>query len=138
MSVQVSFHGGIALSKLEFRRVEKWLIVLIAIHSYVIGIFLLFFTRWGAALGGWSEVVPLFFARQAGIFHVVVASGYLLEYFRHGSVIFLLLAKVLAVAFLTSVMVAEPATPWVVGLSAVGDAVMALVVYLVHRRVLMD
>ncbi len=119
---------------LDYCRLEKWLIVLIAIHSFVIGLFLLFLTRWGAAFGGWPEVMPLFFARQAGIFHVVVASGYLIEYFRHGSVTFLLVAKILAVAFLTGVLVFDPSTPWVVGLSALGDGAMALVVYLVHRR----
>lgn len=127
--------GRAVLANLDFRRLEKWLVVLIAIHSYSIGLSLLFLTRWGAALGGWPDVVPLFFARQAGIFHVVVASGYLLEYFRHGSVTFLLLAKIMAVAFLTGMMVTEPSSPWVVGLSAFGDAVMALIIYLVHRRV---
>jgi len=123
------------LSKTDWRRLEKWLVALIAIHSFLIGIFLLFFTRWGTALGGWPEVVPLFFARQAGIFHVVVACGYLLDYFRHGSVTFLLLAKILAVAFLTGIMVSEPSSPWTIPLSAVGDGMMALVMYLVHRRV---
>jgi hypothetical protein len=120
---------------MNVRNLEKWLVILIAFHSFVIGIFLLFFTRWGAALGGWSEVTPLFFARQAGAFHFVVAAGYLLEYFRHGSVAFLLVTKILAVAFLTGAMVVEPASPWTVSVSALGDAMMALVVYLVHRRV---
>lgn len=126
--------GGAVLSTRDFARLERWLVVLIASHSFLIGIFLLFLTRWGAALGGWPEVVPLFFPRQGGIFHIVVACGYLIEYFRHGSVTFLLVAKILAVAFLTGVMVADPSSPWAVGLSALGDAMMALVVYLVHRR----
>lgn len=119
---------------MDYRRIEKWLIVLIALHSFTIGIFLMFFTRWGAALGGWPEVVPLFFPRQGGIFHIVVASGYLLEYFRHGTVTFLLLAKILAVTFLVGMMVVDPESPWLVALSALGDATMALVVYVVHRR----
>ena len=119
---------------MDYRRIEKWLIVLIALHSFTIGIFLLFFTRWGAELGGWPEVVPLFFAKQGEIFHVVVACGYLLEYSRHGTVTFLLLAKILAVAFLVGMMVVDPASPWTVGLSALGDAIMALVVYVVHRQ----
>ena len=121
-------------TKLDFQRVEKWLVILIAIHSVVVGIFLLFLTRWGAAFGGWPEVSPLFFARQAGIFHFVVAAGYLIEYFRYGGVTFLLITKILAVAFLAGVMVADPTSPWAVPLSAVADGLMALVVYLVHRR----
>jgi len=115
-------------------RAETWLIVLIAIHSYAVGFFLLFLTRWGADFGGWGEVSPLFFARQAGIFHVVVATGYLNEYFRYGGISLLLTAKIMAVLFLVSMMmVAEPAT-WTIPLSAVGDGLMGLVAYLVHRK----
>ncbi|MGB5161455.1 MAG: hypothetical protein WBP10_00940 [Thermoanaerobaculia bacterium] len=115
-------------------RAETWLIVLISIHSYAVGFFLLFLTRWGADFGGWGEVSPLFFARQAGIFHVVVATGYLNEYFRYGGISLLLTAKIMAVLFLVSMMmVAEPA-PWTIPLSAIGDGAMGLVAYLVHRK----
>jgi len=117
-----------------WQRAETCLIVLIAIHSYTVGFFLLFLTRWGTAFGGWGDVTPLFFARQAGIFHVVVATGYLYEYFRYRGIGLLLTAKILAVLFLTSMMmVAEPA-PWSIPLSAVGDGLMGLVAYLVHRK----
>lgn len=112
---------------------ETRLIVLIAAHSAVVGILLLFATDWGVALGGWGTVEPPFFARQAGVFHIVVALGYLLEYFRYRGVGLLLIAKTIAVLFLTTSMVLEP-QPWVVPLSALGDGAMAFVVYLVHRR----
>lgn len=115
-------------------RAEKWLVVLIAIHSYAVGFFLLFFTRWGADFGGWGEVAPLFFARQAGVFHFVVATGYLNEYFRYRGVTLLLTTKVIAVLFLVSMMmVAEPA-PWTIPLSALADGAMAFVVYLVYQK----
>jgi hypothetical protein len=112
---------------------EAWLILLIAVHSYAVGFFLLFLTRWGARFGGWPEVEPLFFARQAGIFHLVVATGYLIEYVRYRGVAFLLTAKTAAVLFLTGVMLLDGA-PWAVPLSAVGDAAMGLVVLLVRRK----
>ena len=114
-------------------KVEKWLILAIAAHSFGIGVVLLFLTQPGAALGGFPEVVPLFFACQGGIFHIVVSIGYLLDYFRFGSVTFLLLAKIMAVAFLVGEMVVEPGLPWTLPVSAVGDGLMALVVYCVHR-----
>ena len=115
-------------------RAEKWLVVLIAIHSYAVGFFLLFFTRWGADFGGWGEVAPLFFARQAGVFHFVVATGYLNEYFRYRGVSLLLTTKIIAVLFLVSMMMmAEPA-PWTIALSALADGAMALVAYLVHSK----
>lgn len=126
--------SAIRLQTELWQRVETWLIVLIAIHSFVVAFFLIFLTRWGAAFGGWGEVSPLFFARQAGVFHVVVGVGYLLEYFRYRGVSFLLATKVLAVLFLASMMVVAEPAPWAVPLSGVADALMALIVYLVHRK----
>ena len=118
---------------LDWRRIETWLVVLIALHSYAVGVVLLFLTRWGIDFGGWGEASPLFFARQAGIFHVVVATGYLLEYFRSRTVALMLMAKLTAVVFLTSMMWVEE-TPWAVPLSAVGDGLMGIVVWIVHRK----
>jgi hypothetical protein len=118
---------------LDWRRIEIWLVVLIAIHSYVVGFFLIFLTRWGVEFGGWGEASPLFFVRQAGIFHVVVATGYLLEYIRYRGVTLVLTAKTTAVVFLTAMMWVEEA-PWAVPLSAVGDGLMGLVVWIVHRK----
>jgi hypothetical protein len=118
-----------------WQRLETWLIVLIAIHSYAVGFFLLFFTRWGAEFGGFGTVTPLFFPRQAGIFHFVVATGYLYEYFRYREVGLLLLTKIFAVLFLVSMMMVAQPTAWAIPLSAVGDGAMALVTYLVHLKV---
>jgi len=117
-----------------WQRAETWLIVLIAVHSYAVGFFLLFLTRWGANFGGFGEVTPLFFARQAGIFHVVVATGYLNEFFRYRGISLLLTAKIMAVLFLTSMMVVAEPAPWTILLSALGDGAMGLVAYLVHRK----
>ena len=117
----------------KLRGIETWLIVLIAAHSAAVGCFLLFATRWGAAFGGWGEVEPVFFARQAGVFHIVAAIGYLLEYFRYRGIGLLMTAKSVAVIFLVGSMLIEP-QPWVVPLSALGDGAMALAAWLVHRR----
>ena len=119
-------------ARIPWDAVERWLVVLVALHSYAVGLFLLFATRWGAAFGGFGDVQPLFFARQAGIFHFVVASGYLLEYRRDRGVSLMLLAKGTAVAFLVAMSFSEPQA-WSVPLSAVGDAAMALVVIAVRR-----
>jgi hypothetical protein len=114
------------------RRLERWLVVLIALHSYGVGCGLLFLTEWGARLGGWSEVDPLFFARQAGIFHFLIATAYLLEYFRNGTVTLLLTAKATAVLFLGVMMLVEPGQ-WIVPVSAAADGLMGAAVWWVHR-----
>ena len=114
------------------RRLLDWLVVLIAIHSLAVGALLALLPRWSAAFGGWGEASPLFFIRQAGVFHLVVAAGYLLEYRRHGTVGLLLMAKSVAVVFLLTYTLAGNA-PWAVPLSAAGDAAMALVVAWAYR-----
>jgi hypothetical protein len=116
----------------RLRRLEGWLVVLIALHSLSVAFFLLFLTEWGVRFGGWGEASPLFFARQAGVFHVVVAVGYLIEWFRHRGVVLLVTTKAIAVLFLGAMYLIDGG-PWAVPLSAAGDAAMALAVLVVHR-----
>jgi len=125
--------AGAPVNREAWGLVEKWLVVLIAIHSYAVGVFLLFATEWGTTFGGWSDVQPLFFARQAGVFHFLIATAYLIEYFRYRGVILLVTAKLTAVVFLLAMMLVESA-PWAVGLSAAGDGLMGLAVLFVHSR----
>lgn len=109
------------------RPLLHWLVVLIALHSLGVGLFLVFVTTWGLAFGGWTHVSPLFFPQQAGAFHFVVAAGYLIEWLRYRGVILLLTAKATAVVFLTATGLAYGG-PWAVWVSAVVDAAMGLVV----------
>jgi hypothetical protein len=117
----------------RLREVELWLIRLIVVHSTAVGILLLFAPTWSANFGGWGSVEPLFFMRQAGVFHIIVAVGYLLEYRQRGGVSFLVFTKSVAFVFLVSVTLFGE-TAWAVPLSAGGDGLMALVVALVHRE----
>jgi hypothetical protein len=114
------------------RFLERWYVPLVALHSYCVGGFLVFATRWGAEFGGWGEVEPLFFARQAGVFHFVVATGYLIEYYRYRRIALMLVAKSIAVFFLT-VMALLDGGPWAVPLSALADGGMALIAWYLHR-----
>jgi hypothetical protein len=117
----------------KWQAVEQWLIVLIAFHSAAIGLAALVATDWGVRFSGFEGVSPLFFPRQVGIFHVVVALAYLIEWFRYRGVAVLLATKTIAVVFLTSMLLVDR-LPWVVPLSAVGDGLMGLAVLLVHLR----
>lgn len=114
-------------------RVERALVVLIALHSIGIGLGAVFFAPWGLRFGGFENVSPIFFPRQVGIFHVLAGIAYLIEYFRYRGVAILLTAKCLAVLFLTAMMLADD-LPWVVPFSAAGDGAMALAVLAVRRR----
>ena len=119
---------------MDRRFFERWLVVLVALHSLAVGAVLLGIPRWAAALGGWGDVDTLFFIRQGGIFHVVVAAGYLMEYLRHQTVRLLLTAKTMATVFLVLSWLADPLSAWALPFAALGDGLMGLLVFLVHRR----
>lgn len=108
-------------------------VVLVALHSFAVGAFLLFATEWGGRFGGFGEVSPPFFARQAGIFHFVIATAYLVEWFVYRGVIVMLLAKASAVVFLLAVW-ALGVDAWSVPFSAAGDAFMGAATLLLWRR----
>lgn len=113
------------------RRLEAALVVAVALHSYAIAVCLMAFTDWSGAFGGWGEIRPRFFARQAGVFHAVVATGYLLEYYYYRGVRLLLVTKLTAVVFLVYSALLWP-SPWAIPASAVGDGLMGLAVGLVR------
>jgi len=113
---------------------ERILIILIALHSVIVGIMLLVFPEWAVKFAGWSGADPIFFIRQAGAFHFVLAAGYLVEYSRTQTITLLLIAKTTAFVFLVGGSVLSD-TPWSVWFSGFADGAMALVAFLVHRAV---
>jgi len=115
---------------------ERALIILIALHSIIVGVMLLFFAEWAVRFAGWAGAEPIFFIWQAGAFHFVLATGYLVEYFRWRSISILLIAKTIAFVFLIGGSLLA-ATPWSVWFSGLADGAMALVAFLVHRAVAM-
>ena len=111
---------------------ERLLVILIALHSVIVGAILFIAPQWGLRFGGWDGIDPEFFGRQAGIFHFVLATGYLIEYFRYRGVVLLISAKCIAVGFLTIMHFIDP-NPWAVWVSSVGDGIMAALAWWIHR-----
>ena len=105
---------------------------LVAAHSAVVGLALLVAPDLSARFAGFGQVTPPFFARQAGVFHLVLAVGYLFEQ-RRGSAALLVVAKTTAFAFLTGSWLAG--TPgWSVPFSGLSDGAMGLVAWWLWRR----
>lgn len=119
---------------MDWRKIERWVVVLVAMHSFGVGVVLICFSRWAAAFGGWGDADLVFFVRQGGAFHLVVATGYILEYFKYSSVRLLLFAKSVGVVFLTLSWLADFQGAWAVPFSAFGDASMLFLVWFVHRK----
>jgi len=105
------------------RRLLGPFVALVALHSVAIGLALALFPRWSAAFGGFDPATAGFFTRQGGAFHLVLGVAYALELRLSGTVRLLLLAKASAVVFLLATLLAGGA-PWVVAISAAGDALM--------------
>jgi hypothetical protein len=114
------------------RRLETVLVLLVTLHTLVVGSLLLFAARWAVVFGGWGEVTPLFFPRQGGAFHFAVAFGYLHEHFRHRGIALMVATKTIAFVFLTGAVLLDH-VPWAVGVSGVLDGAMAVAVLAVHR-----
>jgi hypothetical protein len=112
---------------------ERWYVLLVSLHSAVVGGMLLFFPAWAARFGGWGDVDTLFFVRQGGAFHFVAVFAYLVEHFKCRGVTVMVLAKSLALVFLLSCVLLD-GQPWAVGASGVGDGLMAVIAVLLHRR----
>ena len=113
---------------------ETLLIILVALHSAIIGVVFMFAPNWLMQFGGWEGIDPVFFGRQAGAFHLVLAIAYLIEYFNYGGIKILLMAKGFALVFLLVCTQVDP-LPWAVPVSGLGDGLMALFVWWVHHRV---
>ena len=113
---------------------ERVLIILISLHSIIVGIMLMFFAEWAVRFAGWADADPVFFIWQAGAFHFVLATGYLVEHSRSRTISLLLIAKTTAFVFLIggSLLIE---TPWSVWFSGFADGAMALTAFLVHRAV---
>ncbi len=106
--------------------------VLVAAHSLAIGVGLVAWPGLLTRFAGFGQVEPVFFARQAGVFHLVLAAGYLLDA-RRGSVDFLVAAKLVAVCFLGWATLAG-AAPWSVSFSGAADGAMGLGALWLRRR----
>lgn len=121
------------IKRINYRKLEYWIIILIALHSIGIGTGLLWSPGWAYSFAGWEIPSPIFFPHQGGVFHIVLAIAYLIEYFRYRGVILLFTAKTIAVLFiLVSTIFGN--VSYVVPLFGAIDAIMGIVVFLVHRN----
>ena len=112
-------------------------VALVALHSIAVGVVLAFFPGWGARFGGFDPITPVFFARQGGVFHVVLGIAYWTEYRRTGGVALLVFAKACATVFLLTATLLG-GVPWAVPASAAGDALMGLAAWWLRRRAVGD
>jgi hypothetical protein len=125
------------ISRALYEKSERWLVILVATHSAAVGALLLLAPAWAVRFAGWRGADPLFFLRQAGVFHFVVVFGYLYEYFRWRGVTLLVVTKAMAFVFLVASAALTDAA-WSVLFSGIADGMMGASVLLAHRLRLAD
>jgi len=119
--------------RFDWAWLERVFVILVALHTFAVGAGLFFVPEWALRFGGWQVIPPLFFPRQAGIFHFILGIAYLEEHRRFGGIALLVLAKSFAVVFLLGAALLST-VPWFVLVAGIGDGLMALVAWLLHRR----
>ncbi len=107
-------------------------VYLVALHSFFIGAGMAVAPKWVLGFGGFSDT-PAFFVRQGGVFHVVLAAVYFLEWQRRQRLGAMLVAKWTASVFLVASVLSGEASAWAVKVSLVGDIAMAIVATLMAR-----
>ena len=116
---------------LPWQKLETIGVTLVTLHSLLVGFLLFFIPQWTLNFAGWESVENLFFPRQSGAFHFVVAASYFVEYRRCGSINLLIIAKATAVVFL---LVLNPwSEAWSVPFSGITDGLMLVGMVLVDR-----
>jgi len=117
--------------RIPWKGLEKLGVFLVALHSFLIGLMLIFATATILGFAGWEEVPRLFFPRQSGVFHIILAAGYWWEYRRHGTIGLMLMAKTVAVVFLLIMSPWKEA--WSVPFSGIFDGLMLVGMAFIHR-----
>ena len=107
---------------------------LVALHSYAVGIGLVALPGLAFTIGGFPEQETLFFMHQGGVFHIVMATVYLMEFRKLGTATVMIFAKSVATVFLGLSWLLTPDPSWVIGVSALGDGAMGVVAWWLARR----
>ncbi len=118
--------------KIPWQRLEMAGVALVVLHSLLVGVLLIFLTGWTLEFAGFDHSVNYFFPRQSGVFHIVVAIGYALEYRRSRGITLILLAKFTAVVFL--LMLSSWHEAWSVPFSGIADGLMLVGMVLLHGQ----
>ena len=111
---------------------ERLGVVLVVAHSLLVGALLIFFTGWTLEFAGFGSSVDYFFPRQSGVFHIVIAIGYAVEYRRSHGITLLLLAKFSAVVFL--LLLSSWNVAWSVPFSGIADGLMLVGMAFLHGQ----
>ena len=108
------------------------LLILVAIHSFCVGVGLIIRPSELMQLFGFGICYERFFPTQGGVFHIVMAVGYLMAAYNVDQyrclVIFSIIVKIMATVFLFTYFIAVEQI-WLVLVSGISDCIMGIAIY---------
>jgi len=112
------------------------LLWLMAIHSFLVALGLIFLPTKLLPFFGFLGYSGRFFQMQSGVFHIVMSCAYLMAAYQLKQsttlVQFAVSAKSIATVFLLTIFIFYESN-WVILLSAIGDGSMAMILFLLLR-----
>ncbi len=126
------------LIKIEKKYHLSFVLTLVSIHSFLVGVGLILFPGELIEYVGFQFVHEKFFQTQAGVFHIILSIGYILPVINYNNfknlVIFSIIVKIIAALFLFIYFLFFDSIVCVL-LSGCGDCAMAvLLLYVYHNK----
>lgn len=116
----------------------KIVLYLMSFHSLCVGIGLISVPSEMFELLGYSKCTERFFPTQGGVFHIIMAAGYLMGALKYPKafdlIIFSIIVKFSATVFLLIYFLIVKNT-WLIIISAVTDGIMGIVVFMLLKKV---
>jgi len=111
------------LDRIRLTGPARWLILLIAAHSLILGCLMLFIPNLMLLACGFEQQTPPFFPAQTGLFLMILGACYLASLRMPQLILVILISKAAALAFLVTfgLLLGGPLSIW---LAAVGDGAM--------------
>ena len=108
------------------------LLILVAIHSFCVGVGLIIRPAELMQLFGFGTCYERFFPTQGGVFHIVMVVAYLMAAINvdenHSLIIYSIIVKIMATVFLFIYFIAVEQI-WLVLMSGFSDGVMGIAIY---------
>ena len=112
---------------MNIRRLETILVLLIGLHSFILGCAMALQPMRTLNLFGWDYQGPMFFPTQAGVFLALFGILFVIFIWHRRLIWFIIVIKSAAVVFLLyQNYILVPAAPYTILLAAVFDGLMAL------------
>lgn len=125
------------MAHLDYKKYLSYFLFFLGIHSFAVGVGLLFIPPSVLDFFGFIDYKESFFQAQEGVFHIAMSLAYIMAGLKIEKSIrlihFIIAVKLLAFVFLISYFLfVLPA--WLILLSGIGDGMMGLVVFILYQR----